>query len=420
MHTQELRTTSTEEFHVFRSTTKTWYAFPKPVCKLHLSLHVGAVPSFTPTSSRELDDLLTSFRTNVFLPSHLSRSHQDLVFKGKLHRTLDAEPIYATIAGEKFHLQHLDRSQDVPGRDHVKKAIRLMKESKDWDNLPAILIGFKDAKNPVESWRLIAFTRKAGQAGRLDVILECARRVSDTGFCLSDPTLTTEIMWQLQHKAVRSRWLLKETHQALSWAEMISELLEDKRHAGGKVIDPERDVRVQSGVIGVLLQLSAARAYLFHDGMDSDGKVAQYAAKLLGSPVSHVLGFENWRDMIKPRHLARAEEKATTNQHKSDVVSLNQYLTYVVPVLHGLKLASQVLGPVDGLMKLAHELEISIDAQRGNLLKHGDTDSPGGHKLRGLEIYEQLLSPDAKMISTANRDRNGNGASGIERQASDV
>ena len=338
---------------------------------------------FTPTSNPELDDLLSTMRNKIFLPSHLSKSQQDLIYLDKHQRMLTIEPVFATIQGEKFQLEHIDRVKDVPsGKGGLMNAMELMREEKDWDNLPSILIGLKDAKRKITTVNWTQITRKAGSAGRPDVILECARRVSDTSFKLAAPELVAEVMWQLQNRAFNSDWAAKETKQALAWAEMVSELLEDKRHAGGKVVDPKQDVRVRPEVIGVLLQLSAVWATRYYDGEDRDGKVAQYTARLLGSPAGVQLDPES-----------------------VDLHTSNLYLTHMTPVLQGMKLAQPILGQGSGLEKLTAELEAAIASQRERLLSRGLRSHDGG-PLRGIQVYDELLGPEAKkVVSTARRHK---------------
>lgn len=65
-------------------------------------------------------------------------------------------------------------------------------------------------------------------------------------------------MWQLQKKAADADWSEKQTKQALGWAEMVADMLEDPRHAGSRVVS-YIDPRTLPEVIAVLLQLSAVR-----------------------------------------------------------------------------------------------------------------------------------------------------------------
>jgi hypothetical protein len=155
-------------------------------------LNQGAVPAFTATSSPKLDDLLTEVRNKVFLPVHLSQEQRNLIYRSKHARSLEAEPVIARIANDEFRLQPIDRTKDILGvKTALDKALDLMKDKKDWDNLPSLLHGIKNVEAPGKGggnflkkkkhrvWKKVVI--KAARVGRLDVILECARRVSDTG-----------------------------------------------------------------------------------------------------------------------------------------------------------------------------------------------------------------------------------------------
>ena len=320
-------------------------------------------------------------RNKIFLPSHLSRSQQDLIYKDKHQRELTIEPVYAYLKGEQFRLEHIDPVKDIPaGTKGLLRAVTLMKEEKDWDNLPSLLHGLNNARRNIHDETFERITRKAGMAGRPDIILECARRVDHTRFKLSNPTVVAELMHQIQNKALKSGWKAKNTKQALVWAEMVSELLEDERHAGKRHIAGVEDVRVRPELIGILLQLSAVLAARFYGGEDRDGKVALYTERLLRSPASNI-----------------------PESERSDTHTMNTYLGYMVPVLHGMKLAKPILGGESiALSDKTVELEIAIEAQRERLLSEAPNPNVSGGYLRGLAVYAELLGPDAKeVVSTA-------------------
>jgi len=342
----------------------------------------GAVPAFTRTSNPELDALLTSMRNKIFLPAHLSRSQQDLIYLDKNQRELTVEPVYAYIKGERFRLQHIDPVKDVPAAQRsLLKAFELMKEPKDWNNLPSLLHGLANAKRKLHADNFQKITRKAGMAGRPDILLECARRVDDTRYKLANPELVAELMHQISAKAMNSEWKAKDTKQALAWAEMVSELLEDERHAGKRHVDGVDDVRVRPEVIGVLLQLSAVWATRYYDGEDRDGKVKLYAERLLGSPAS-------WEP----------------DPNRTDHHAANAYLAYMVPVLHGMKLAQPILGQKSKhLEDWIAELETTMNAQRERLLGARPQQSELGD--RGLVVYHELLGPEAKKVVSTRRHK---------------
>ena len=279
----------------------------------------------------------------------------------------------ATIAGEDFTLQPLDVLKDIPGKlNSLKRATGLMKDKKDWDNLPNLLHGLKTSKFYLTPGMQLMVLRRAGSAGRQDVILECLRRVSDTGLVLRNPEFVVQVMWWMQQKAVLSGWDSQETKKALSWAEMVVNLLEDRKHAGSRILAGETDPRVQPEVIGILLQLSAVRASKHLGGKDVDGKVAEYAQKLLGLPV----------DFKKP------------NVEKE--YEVNMWVSTHVPVLQGMKVAQDILDPTSevaiGLKARANELDQFLSTFREVL---SERQLAREKPLTGLSLYEKLLGSGA-------------------------
>ena len=76
---------------------------------------------------------------------------------------LEVESVYAEVAGERFQLQHINRLRDVPGgRSGLVAALNLMTDKKDWDNLPSILRGLKNAGLKFKAPVLLKLTRRAG------------------------------------------------------------------------------------------------------------------------------------------------------------------------------------------------------------------------------------------------------------------
>ena len=342
------------------------------------------MPTFTETSSLELDNLLSLLRRKVMLPAHLSKTQQDLIHNPKNIRQLSAEPVTTEIAGEEFQLEHIDISKDVPpARKSLIEAINLMKEKRDWDNLPSILAGFKKAKVRLFPYDYNKIVRKAGLAGRCDVLLECVRRVSDTGFRLKHGEMVSELMWQIQKKAVESDWDRKQTEKSLSWAEMITVFMEDPKHSGGRVVDRKDDPRAWPGVIGIVLELAAVRAARYLDGKDEDGKVAVYAERLLGTSLN--------MESLDVNMESKDPEAPPTQ------FALDAYLARAVPVLYGMGVAQTVLDPASKLASdlktKSTELESIISARR--LLISTDYLTKDGNLRRGCSLYEKLLGPEA-------------------------
>ena len=331
------------------------------------------MPSFTETSSPELDEIFDTFRKKVFLPAHLSKAQRDLVFKTKYKRMVAAEPVMAGVAGEDFQLEHIDKTVDVPNtRKGIFKALHLMQDKRDWDNLPRFLTGLYQAGANLATLQQFMMVTKAAESGRLDVILECARRVSETGFALRNPSLVNKIVGKIQKTAMVSDWDVKETKKALAWVEMVSVMLEDKRHVGGRVVSSKDDPRTSPELIGILLELSAVRAARHLDSKDEDGKVEAYARRLLSLPLN-----------LEPR--------AKSSDNPEDVYIANRWLCLVIPIVHGMRVAETVLDSSSEVAKnlktKKSELENFISQEREFV-----ANSALKNQLHGIELYNTLLA----------------------------
>ncbi|PVH79559.1 hypothetical protein DL98DRAFT_492608 [Cadophora sp. DSE1049] len=328
----------------------------------------GAVPTFTEASSPELQDLFTKLRERVFLPAHVAQPQRDLIFKGKHKKALEVEPVTAIVAGEEFTLKHLDPLTDVPGKyKSFNKALALMKDKRDWNNLPNLLQGLKTAKFRLDGNARINLLRKAGRAGRQDVILECLRRADETGLTLTEPNFVVQVFFWMQRKAYLSDWDVEETKKALLWAEMVKDMMAEPKHhsaAGSKPLANFYEVN------GVLLELAAVKASKHQAGKDVEGKVERYASDLLASP----------RD-FEARHQSKFQER-------------NFWLSSNIPVVHGLRLAQALLGATSklsvGLKTLGEELEPLLSKAKDQV---SEIPNKNGTVPTGVLMYEKLLGP---------------------------
>jgi hypothetical protein len=281
-------------------------------------------------------------RENVFLPAHLSKPHQALIFGARHRKVLEDDPVTVEVSGENFRLKHIDRTKDQPGTvEGLLKLISLMKDKKDWDNLPIFLEGLRIAGRKLKPQYWEKLVRKAGQASQQHTILECARRASRTGFVLKDLNLVREVMWWIQHKALSAGWSARSTKKALAMAEQIADLLEDEKHCGGTFISAS-DPRARPEVVGVLLQLAAAHAKL-SSGKDEDGKVEIYAKRLLGTLARKV----NLRERLP---MGR------------DLWTSNALLCYITPIVYGMREAAEILGPQSEIAKQLKDQEPALSA----------------------------------------------------------
>ncbi|CZS89456.1 uncharacterized protein RCO7_08985 [Rhynchosporium graminicola] len=341
----------------------------------------GAVPKFTEVSSTELQDLLTKVRERVFLPAHLSQEQRDLIFNPRKIQNLEGESAKATIAGEDFILKPLDITKNVPGRaSSLRRAILLMTETRDWNNLPNLLQGLKtvgfDIKKKNKRYRnsdsAEYVVHQAGKSGQQAILLECLRRADETGLTLDNQFLVMQVFFWMQQKAMRSDWDAGSTKTALLWAELIKDLMQDPKHqlpVGSKPLHNLHEVN------GILLELAAVRAVKHLDGKDVDGKVEKHARKLLESP----------RDL-------EARREPDTDDDKRQNIFLNFWLSNNAMVAHGIKLAQTVLGPSSelsaGLKQMHGSLEPLLSKAREEL---SATLSKRGEVKTGVRIHDELL-----------------------------
>jgi hypothetical protein len=334
------------------------------------NLKIGAVPKFAETSSPELDAILSTYRLKVILPAHLSKQQQDLIYKKKNQKVLSVEPITARIGDEDFRLEHIDRPSDLPNihKDFID-TIKLMKDKRDWDQVPPLLQGLKNAGRDLKKRHIQGLFRKAALAGRMDVMLECVRRVAHTGIRLNDPDLVAAFMWGIQYKVIVSNFAERETKQALSWAEMVLVMLEEERHTGTlEGVDP----RTVLEVVGAPLQLAAVRASRHLDGKDEDGIVAKYAEMLLRTSL-------NTQPPLLP---------SIPFTHRNKI-----WIRKIFPTLHGMTVAQTILDPTSEVAKQLKDttdtLQASFDAQLDFIKETGE----GG--TFWTEMYHKLMTEKA-------------------------
>ncbi|KZF20291.1 hypothetical protein L228DRAFT_249962 [Xylona heveae TC161] len=330
-----------------------------PRCQKH-----GAIPSFSPTSSPELDALLAQFRSKVFLPSHLLKRQRDLVYKEKYRSLVSNDPVMVTIGDEKFQLEHIDRTKDEPSSQQgFAQLLDLMKEPGDWKNLPGFLEGMHTAKRKLKKHQMEKMVRRANMIGRQGVIVDCVQRVGTTGLALTSANVVREIMLGTHLEAQESEWDEQATLKALTHAEQIVSALEDPKHIGKQPFKTAH-IRSQPAIIGVVLELAAVRAVKHLDGKDVDGKVATYAGRLMAT----------WNDAnLTPRETWQ---------------DANRQLLAWVPVQNALKATLKVLDSNSEVAVWAQKVlpQVNQALEQAAEMVRQKEDTPR----RGLNVYEAV------------------------------
>lgn len=245
-----------------------------------------------------------------------------------------------------------------------------MKDGKDWQNLPKFLEGLQTAKRQLHVWQIEKMVRRANIAGRQGAVLECLRRPG-TGVRLTDVRVVREVMWGAVMKAQEGNWEKEAVEQAAKLARAVWDLLEDPNHVvRARDVGPENVARARPEIVGVVVQLEAAKALLVGEGKDEGGKVETLIEMLLWC----------WANA----DLASGEMKWFDADHK---------VMMWAPLWHGMKMARRVLGEDS---KYGKSLGEKIDQDLVPALKEaGDIVArapPQDRLRRGVKMYEELSS----------------------------
>lgn len=312
--------------------------------------------------------LLSTFRKSVFMPSHLSKAQRDLIYRKKNHSLLTGEdPTTVLIGDESVQLVPLSRPHDEPAtKSGLSKLISLMKTQSDWRNLPGFLIGLKNAGRNLRPFQAERIARKACEAGRWRTLMECLERVRGTQLGLWEVGVAKEMLWTAMKKSQSGGWTKGAVEKALKKANTVWAMMQDPRHRFTKekgTIDPMRSI----AVVGVMLQLHAAKVLRSRNKNDTDGKVQEFVDRLLAI----------WSE--EDLHEANLEWNFANNK-----------LLDLAPVWHGIKMAQQVLGQNHSRSEeLANKLEVIekfLQKARDVVLAH----QPEGQIRRGLKVYDEL------------------------------
>ncbi|KAF2235874.1 hypothetical protein EV356DRAFT_575398 [Viridothelium virens] len=287
----------------------------------------GGLPIFGETSSPELDSVLSTLRYKVFLPNaHLNQQQRKLVFREKYRSQLETQPVKVTIGDEEVELVHMDQLNLPNTWDLTKRVFALLskeKQAKDWHNvLPNLMHGFQGVRFGLSPARMEKMVRTANSAEMQDVVMKCLQQVKTTNLSLKWPGIRYEVLWGI-HAAAQNGgtepWGEQETKQAIGWMKQVAIQLESRIHGGGFLND-SHDPRASPAVIGLLLELYAARASQHMGGVDMEGKVRIYAERLMDV-------LPRWRD-----------------DYFADAPHEGQKLVFQVILYQALNLAQRVLG----------------------------------------------------------------------------
>jgi len=295
------------------------------------------------------------------MPAHLSKAQRNLIFRPTRKKELEAEPIVATLGEEEFPLEHIPQEGGPSILGTFNTALDLM-QPKDCDNIPNLLCGLKNAKVRWGYSKLRPIIAMLVKNGREDIIIECLRRVKDTRMQLDSLNRTTVVMHGLIQRAIDNGWRQTDTAKALERVERVAIMIEEPTHAGELPFGSEPDPRNKAEVIGVLLELAAVRASEHLDGKDEDGKVADYASRLVN-----------------------AAPFMSLEEAHSQGFTLGGWLKTEIYALHSMKVALTVLDPGSAIAVKLKARYMELNEMVNSKRRPGPSD----------ELYQKLLDTDS-------------------------
>ncbi|KAI0395322.1 hypothetical protein F5Y17DRAFT_423881 [Xylariaceae sp. FL0594] len=336
------------------------------------------ITHFTPTSSPELDAELEEIRRKIILPSFLHPEQQKKIHSRKYADQLRSDPITMEIDGQIFKFGYVHPRDYFATRGNLVKALAKFNGREDWANLLPLLEGLHHADRELPHTISAKIIRLAGMQGFINVILECARSVRRTGFKLDTAEKVNETLHRIQLKAVDSAWDLEETQQALRWARMVVDMLQDeghkpKRPLGQKIIPGEIAMSRHPMVLIAPMHLAAALVNRHDAGQDFVDMVHKYAREIVAL----------WPEGVQLTDL-HPVSAVTHKEERFEIEVPSKFVAHYAPLLHGLDEAIKVVGPelASQLRSRRETLATQVEENR----KRGSADASS----RGEVVYSKF------------------------------
>lgn len=308
------------------------------------------LPTFTPTDSPQLDELLTTFRTDIFLPACLPKAQQDIIFRKKLHHfLLTDEPATASIGKEVVQLRPLHRADEPRTPSSLAKILDLLPQAGEsaWENLPAFLAGLKISKRKLKGYQMEKIVRRACKQGKEGLIMQCMKQVERTGLSLWDAGAAREMMLASMRRADEAKWTKNGVTGALKFAEAVWLLMQDPRHALPKKRDGLVDPMSRPEIVGILLQLHSANAlHQLPDPPSNNMSAVRSYATMILVQLSRLDPSELSPPLLPPPPISSPPPASSSSPPivpKEIFNAANEKAHLYSPLAHGMRLAMQLL-----------------------------------------------------------------------------
>ncbi|KAH9900581.1 hypothetical protein F4778DRAFT_739566 [Xylariomycetidae sp. FL2044] len=356
----------------------------------------AGITKFTPTSSPALDQLLDNIRNKIILPAYLPQAQRKRIYSKKWQKKLQADPVIIEIDGEVLRFRHENLFTGIPNtRQSLEQAVTSFETPADFANFRPLVEGIAYAQRKLHPDALNKLVRVMGSKGRIYDIIDCARSGKRTGIVLDSSERVNEILHYVQMKAADADWAKAETQQALRWAEMVLDMLQDEAHQpkrpkGEPPIEGERPLARDPMVLAAPLHLAAALVVKHGDdvGAEVRDKVTKYARDLVKTWPEDKQLLE-----LYPPALFREDHQMRY------LLPHTKFVTITAPILHGLEMAAQAVVEPELAAQLQSrigtlraELDAAVEARRARGMQPG----------RGQAVYEKLYgSPSSSSAESA-------------------
>lgn len=210
----------------------------------------------------------------------LPRVYKKVAFSPVKALALNKTPVRVSVnpgrSKEQYQLQGL-KLEDLPRRTDMVKVLNMMKNPEDWRNLSPFLTGLVSSERPLRPEMYSKIVRLSGESGVPGIALAAAKQVSRTGLTLGNAEIARDLFHAFRLQAQKAGFKGEAVESALRGAQDAAYLLNDPKH---KALNCDEDPQRLPEIIGVLLELSAARALDSYGGKDKTGEVANYVRSL--------------------------------------------------------------------------------------------------------------------------------------------
>ncbi|KAI1396103.1 hypothetical protein F4819DRAFT_476336 [Hypoxylon fuscum] len=347
----------------------------------------AGIAHFTPTSSPQLDELLSTIRHKIILPSYLPTEQRKKIFSAKYEKKLQSDPIIIEIDGEVLKFRYQNVFTDIPQtRRSVVQAISQFESPDDFANLRPLLEGIAYANRKFGPDFYAKILRTVGAKGRIYDVIDCARSVARTGYKLDSSEKANEVLHFVQMKAVETKWDEAQTAKALRWAEMVLDLLQEEVHQPKRRKDEpmlEGELPLYRDPMVLLAPLHLTAALVAKQGAEAEGaeevkdKLTKYARHVVrlwpeGKKLTEVQPAALYEDYDKMGYLREP----------------NKFVALAAPLLKGLDTAISVLSEPE----LARQLQARRDVLAAEVREARTAVKDDG---RGQEMWRKLYEDEA-------------------------